>query len=90
MEALDKRCSTCGFSNKELPKQTLSDLLWAAWGINREGSDKRTAPSSNNKQEIDIYVVKANGIVFQCRVYSVEWVPVLCFRRIGYNGKRLG
>lgn len=62
MEALDKRCSTREFENHELTEQTLSNLLWAAWGINREGSDKHTAPSSNNKQEIDIYVVKANGV----------------------------
>jgi SagB-type dehydrogenase family enzyme len=62
MEALDKRCSTREFVSQELSEQTLSNLLWAAWGINREGSDKHTAPSSNNKQEIDIYVVKANGV----------------------------
>ena len=62
MEALDKRCSTRDFAEKTLPEQTLSNLLWAAWGINREESDKHTAPSSNNKQEIDIYVVKADGV----------------------------
>lgn len=62
MEALDKRCSTREFAGKTLPEQTLSNLLWAAWGINREESDKHTAPSSNNKQEIDIYVVKADGV----------------------------
>ena len=62
MEALDKRHSTREFMDKELPEQTLSNLLWAAWGINREGDDKHTAPSSNNKQEIDIYVAKADGL----------------------------
>jgi len=62
MEALDKRCSTREFADKTLPEQTLSNLLWAAWGINREESDKHTAPSSNNKQEIDIYIVKADGV----------------------------
>lgn len=62
MEALDKRCSTREFAGKTLPEQTLSNLLWAAWGINREESDKHTAPSSNNKQEIDIYVVIADGV----------------------------
>lgn len=62
MEALDKRRSTREFADRELPEQILSNLLWAAWGINREGEDKHTAPSSSNKQEIDIYVVKANGV----------------------------
>ncbi len=61
MEALDKRCSTRDFTDKDLPEQTLSNLLWAAFGINREESDKHTAPSSNNNQEIDIYVVTAHG-----------------------------
>jgi SagB-type dehydrogenase family enzyme len=61
MEALDKRCSTREFAEKDLPEQTLSNLLWAAWGINREQENKHTAPSSNNKQEIDVYVVKADG-----------------------------
>lgn len=62
MEALDQRCSTREFAPSELPEQLLSNLLWAAWGINRGESGKHTAPSSNNKQEIDIYVVKANGV----------------------------
>lgn len=61
MEALDKRCSTRDFTDKDLPEQTLSNMLWAAFGINREESDKHTAPSSNNNQEIDIYVVTAHG-----------------------------
>jgi SagB-type dehydrogenase family enzyme len=61
MEALDKRCSTRDFTDKDLSEQTVSNLLWAAFGINREESDKHTAPSSNNNQEIDIYVVTAKG-----------------------------
>ena len=61
MEALDKRCSTRDFTDKDLQEQTLSNLLWAAFGINREESDKHTAPSSNNNQEIDIYVATAHG-----------------------------
>jgi len=82
MEALDKRCTTREFSEKELPEQTLSNLLWAAWGINREESDKHTAPSSNNKQEIDIYVVRANGTFkFIPKGHKLEVVSVEDFRR---------
>lgn len=40
----------------KLPPQLLSNLLWAANGVNRPASSKRTAPSSHNSQEIDIYL----------------------------------
>lgn len=60
MEALSDRQTTRDFSDKELDEQTLSDLLWAAYGFNR--NDKRTAPSANNKQEFILYVVLKSGI----------------------------
>jgi len=61
MEALNQRQTTRTFDNdKEISKQTLSNLLWAAWGFNRE--NKRTAPSSMNRQEIDLYAVTKTGI----------------------------
>lgn len=60
MEALNARQSTRVFSEKELPANTLSNLLWAAFGYNR--TDKRTAPSAMNKQSIDIYIATKNGI----------------------------
>jgi nitroreductase len=59
MEALNKRQSCREYSTEEIDNQTLSNLLWAAWGYNRE--DKRTAPSAVNKQEIDLYVVMRSG-----------------------------
>ena len=61
MDALRERHSTRSFDSRLLPPQTLSDLLWAAFGINRPESGKRTAPSAVNWQEIDIYVVLASG-----------------------------
>ncbi len=60
MDALNKRQSIREFSDKQIDQQTLSNLLWAGWGINRE-SGKRTAPSARDLQEIDIYVFKADG-----------------------------
>ena len=60
MDALNDRQSSRDFSDKELDQQILSDLLWAAYGFNRE--DKRTAPSANNKQEFTIYVLLKSGI----------------------------
>lgn len=62
MQALQDRHSTREFSDKELSLQQLSDLLWAADGINRKDTDKRTAPSAMNKQELDIYVFLKTGI----------------------------
>ncbi|UCD19154.1 MAG: SagB/ThcOx family dehydrogenase [candidate division WOR-3 bacterium] len=62
MEVLADRRSSRQFSRKEIPLQVLSDMLWAAWGVNRPESGKRTAPSAVNWQEIDIYVATANGL----------------------------
>ena len=62
MEALSKRQTSRDFSDKKLPDQVLSNLLWAGWGINRPDLKKRTAPSSMNKQEMDVYVIMAEGV----------------------------
>lgn len=62
MQALTLRATSRDFSPDPLPAQTLSNLLWAAWGINRSESKKRTAPSAMNWQEIDLYVVMEKGI----------------------------
>ncbi|MCC8088969.1 MAG: SagB/ThcOx family dehydrogenase [Rikenellaceae bacterium] len=62
MQALAKRESIRQFSDKELTLQNLSDLLWAANGINRPESGKRTAPSAGNRQALDIYLCNADGV----------------------------
>ena len=62
MQALKDRASSRSFSAEALPLQTLSNLLWAAFGINRPDSGKRTAPSALNWQEIDIYVALPEGL----------------------------
>ena len=61
MQALKERQSVRAFSPKALPPQLLSDLLWAAFGINRADSGKRTAPSTMNWQEVGVYAVLENG-----------------------------
>jgi nitroreductase len=72
MEALAKRQTTRAFADKPLPLQTLSNLLWAAFGVNRPREVKsglgRTAPSAMNKQEVQLYVVLADGVY----VYQAE------------------
>ncbi len=62
MQALRDRSSSRSFSSENLSLQVLSNLLWAAFGINRSVSAKRTAPSAVNWQEIDIYVATADGL----------------------------
>ena len=62
MEALKERHSTREFGTKKLSLQTLSNLLWAGFGINRPESGKKTAPSAVNWQEIDIYVALPEGV----------------------------
>ena len=62
MQALKERKSTREFSPSQLPLQVLSDMLWAADGINRPASGYRTAPSAMNLQEIDIYVARKDGL----------------------------
>jgi nitroreductase len=61
MKALRLRASSRAFAPDPLPLQTLSNLLWAAWGINRPQEGKRTAPSARNWQDVDVVVVNATG-----------------------------
>lgn len=60
MKALSERKSTRECADRELSEKDLSDLLWAANGVNRKDG-KRTAPSAMNRQDIDIYVVSDKG-----------------------------
>jgi SagB-type dehydrogenase family enzyme len=62
MKALKLRCTAREYSGETLPPQELSNLLWAACGINRPDSGKRTAPTAMNKQEIDVYVALSEGL----------------------------
>jgi nitroreductase len=74
LDALRERKSTREFSPEKLSPQLLSDLLWAAWGINRPDGH-RTAPSAMNTQEIDVYVVTADG-AFQYDAKGNRLLPV--------------
>ena len=62
MQLLKERSSSRSYSPEKLSTQTLSNLLWAAFGINRPNAGKRTAPSAMNWQEIDIYVTLSDGL----------------------------
>jgi nitroreductase len=62
MQVLQDRHSTRVFSPEKLPVQVLSNLLWAAFGVNRPNSGKRTAPSAMDWRETEIYVATADGL----------------------------
>jgi len=62
MKALAQRASATEFDTVMLDIQDLSDLLWAANGVNRPEIGKRTAASAMNAQDIDVYVCRAEGI----------------------------
>ena len=61
MEAFAKRATSREFDPKPLSPQQLSDVLWAGLGINRPDG-KRTAPTSRNRQELEVYVLQAKGV----------------------------
>jgi len=62
MDALSKKVSAQSLSDRDLSMQDLSDLLWAAAGINRADNKKRTFSSAMNTQDTDIYVFMKDGI----------------------------
>lgn len=72
MQALAQRRTTRVFGDRDLPLQTLSNLLWAAFGVNRPREVMqglgRTAPSAMNSQDIELDVVLPAGVY----VYDAE------------------
>jgi nitroreductase len=64
----------------------LSDLLWAAYGMNRaEGG--RTAPSALNAQEIDVFVALPSGAyLYDAKAHQLNLVAASDLRRVtGYQ-----
>lgn len=75
MQALDQRSSKREFKNDALSIQQLSDLCWAAWGINRPETGRRTAPSSRNQQEMDLYVVLSDAAyIYNAQAHRLDFV----------------
>jgi SagB-type dehydrogenase family enzyme len=72
MQALKERRSAREFRAEKLPPQVLSNLLWAAAGVNR-ADGRRTAPSASNRQEIDLYVAMADGLyVYEPKAHRLQ------------------
>lgn len=86
MKALSQRASAREFESTPLSIQDLSDLLWAANGVNRVESGKRTAPSAINAQDIDIYVFDSNGVyLYNAQKHILEGVVNGDYRKIISN-----
>jgi len=88
MQALQERQSAQGFTDREIPFQTLSDLFWAAFGINRPESGKRTAPSASNRQEIEVYGVFPQGIYrYDAKAHALVLVAAGDHRALSGRGE---
>ena len=73
MQAMKERKTERAFSTEALDDQTLSDILWTAWGYNRP--DKRTIPTARNRQNMEVYVLKADG-AFRYDARANSLIPV--------------
>ena len=73
MQCLKDRRTDRSFSAKKLPVEVISNLLWAACGINRPESGKRTAPTARDKQEIDVYVAMEEGLyLYNAKAHALD------------------
>jgi SagB-type dehydrogenase family enzyme len=74
--SLRKSAAMPDFQNsKELSLAEISELLWAANGVNRASEEKRTAPSAMNAQDVDIYVLAKNGAyLYDAKKHSLKQV----------------
>lgn len=62
MQSLKARQSIREYADRAVSNQDLSNLLWAAWGVNRPEHDGRTAPRWRDAYLLDIYVIRADGV----------------------------
>lgn len=87
MLALSQRQSQREFDPEPLPQQMLSDLLWAAAGVNRPALGGRTAPSAMNAQEVDVYVALPTGLYrYAAPTQTLRLVNATDVRRVtGYQ-----
>ncbi|NHJ84495.1 MAG: SagB/ThcOx family dehydrogenase [Asgard group archaeon] len=91
-ETLQLRQTNRNISSKELPLQILSNLLWAAFGANRDKASfnkiGRTAPSASNSQEIDLYVVLKEGVYLYESTHTLKLVLFGDYRKMCGRGQQ--
>jgi nitroreductase len=73
LAVLRDRQSVREFAPTPISMQLTGDLLWAAFGVNRPATGHRTAPSAMNSQEIDLYVLTAQGAsVYDANAHALK------------------
>ena len=88
MEALANRKTNRDFTQDELTPQQLSNLLWAAVGVNRPDG-RRTAPTARNAQQIEVYVLNKEGAYFyNPQEHSLQLIAAGDHRNIGASQER--
>jgi nitroreductase len=76
LDALNERRTNRSIKEEKLSPQVLSNLLWAAWGVNRESNGYRTAPSAMGVREMDLYVFLPEGVyLYDAAAHALK--PVL-------------
>lgn len=85
-EALQTRHSVRSYQNKDVDNATLAQVLWAACGYSRVAEKKITAASALNRQDIEVYVIKADALIAtmskamlwyssRARTCAARWLP---------------
>lgn len=92
LAALQARKTDRLIKAEELPPQLLSNLLWAAFGVNRPefsiNKPGRTAPSASNSQEIDLYVALNEGLyLYDAIPHRLMPVAAGDFKRFASRGR---
>ena len=86
MEALNVRHSQREFAPQALDPQSLSNLMWAACGVNRIEHQGRTMPSAMNGQEVLLYVAMPQGLyLYVPETHSLQRVVDSDVRRVTGN-----
>jgi len=88
--AFQRRKTVRAISARPLSMGLLSNLLWAAWGVNRKagpfGQPGRTAASASASQEIDLYVALREGVYcYEAASHSLLPVAPGDFRPLALN-----
>ncbi|MBL8026243.1 MAG: SagB/ThcOx family dehydrogenase [Fibrobacteres bacterium] len=73
MQVLSERKTSRSFDKAALSAKDLSNLMWAAFGVNRPETNGRTAPSAMNMQEIDVYAALAEGLfLYDAKTHTLK------------------